>query len=102
MRCIWTAPGTRSTTIRGIWAAFGLQPHRSETFKLSSDPLFVDKVRDIVGLYLSSISSLNTPEGGIGSGASFPQSHGPTGSAGALLTRQSDHWAIRPVRSCRG
>jgi hypothetical protein len=34
-------------------AAFGLQPHRSETFKLSSDPLFVDKVRDIVGLYLS-------------------------------------------------
>ena len=33
--------------------AFGLQPHRSETFKLSSDPLFVEKVRDIVGLYLS-------------------------------------------------
>ena len=41
------------TTIRRIWNAFGLQPHRSETFKLSSDPLFVDKVRDIVGLYLS-------------------------------------------------
>ena len=37
----------------GIWTAFGLQPHRSQTFKLSSDPLFVDKVRDIVGLYLS-------------------------------------------------
>ena len=36
-----------------IWGAFGLQPHRSETFKLSSDPHFVDKVRDIVGLYLS-------------------------------------------------
>jgi transposase len=35
-----------------IWRAFGLQPHRQETFKLSSDPLFVDKVRDIVGLYL--------------------------------------------------
>ncbi len=34
-------------------AAFGLQPHRSQTFKLSTDPLFVDKVRDIVGLYLS-------------------------------------------------
>jgi transposase len=41
------------TTIRRIWAAFGLQPHRSETFKLSSDPLFVDKVQDIVGLYMS-------------------------------------------------
>lgn len=41
------------TTIRRIWTAFGLQPHRSETFKLSTDPLFVDKVQDIVGLYMS-------------------------------------------------
>src|ERR1700738_3263828 len=40
-------------TIGRIWRAFGLQPHRSETFKLSRDPLFIDKVRDIVGLYLS-------------------------------------------------
>jgi putative transposase len=38
------------TTVRRIWSAFGLQPHRSETFKLSCDPLFVDKVQDIVGL----------------------------------------------------
>ena len=45
--------GLSHTTIRRIWNAFGLQPHRSETFKLSSDPLFVDKVQDIVGLYLS-------------------------------------------------
>jgi len=45
--------GLSHTTIRRIWAAFGLQPHRQQTFKLSSDPLFVDKVRDIVGLYLS-------------------------------------------------
>ena len=45
--------GFSHTTIRRMWAAFGLQPHRSHTFKLSSDPLFVDKVRDIVGLYLS-------------------------------------------------
>src|SRR5262249_3930159 len=36
-----------------IWHAFALQPHRSETFKLSQDPLFIDKVRDIVGLYLA-------------------------------------------------
>jgi transposase len=35
-----------------IWRAFGLQPHRTETFKLSKDPLFIEKVRDIVGLYL--------------------------------------------------
>jgi hypothetical protein len=47
-----TATGFSHPTIRRIWSAFGLQSHRSETFKLSSDPLFVDKVRDIVGLYL--------------------------------------------------
>ncbi len=45
--------GLSHTTIRRIWTAFGLQPHRQQNFKLSSDPLFVDKVRDIVGLYLS-------------------------------------------------
>ena len=45
--------GLSHTTIRRIWAAFSVQPHRSETFKLSGDPLFVDKVRDIIGLYLS-------------------------------------------------
>lgn len=43
---------SRSAILR-IWHAFGLQPHRTATFKLSSDPLFVDKVRDVVGLYLS-------------------------------------------------
>ena len=53
IRSMATATGFSHTTIRRIWAAFGLQPHRSETFKLSSDPLFVDKVRDSVGLYLS-------------------------------------------------
>jgi len=47
------AVGHSPSTIHRIWQAFGLQPHRSETFKLSSDPLFVEKVRDIVGLYLS-------------------------------------------------
>ena len=40
-------------TVSRIWRAFGLQPHRTETFKLSSDPFFVEKVRDIVGLYLN-------------------------------------------------
>lgn len=40
------------TAIARIWKAFALQPHRVETFKLSKDPLFIDKVRDIVGLYL--------------------------------------------------
>ena len=40
------------TAVSRIWRAFGLQPHRQETFKLSTDPLFVEKTRDIVGLYM--------------------------------------------------
>ena len=44
--------GLSQTAVSRIWRAFGLQPHRQETFKLSSDPFFVEKVRDIVGLYL--------------------------------------------------
>lgn len=46
------AAGLSRMAIHRIWRAFGLQPHRSETFKLSTDPLLVEKVRDIVGLYL--------------------------------------------------
>ena len=53
LRTMAKAVGHAPSTIHRIWQAFGLQPHRSETFKLSSDPLFVEKVRDIVGLYLS-------------------------------------------------
>ena len=44
--------GMSQASISRIWRAFGLQPHRAESFKLSTDPLFVEKVRDIVGLYL--------------------------------------------------
>ena len=45
--------GMSQSAISRIWRAFVLQPHRSETFKLSKDPLFIEKVRDIVGLYLN-------------------------------------------------
>jgi transposase len=45
--------GLSHMTISRIWRAFGLQPHRSESFKLSPDPLLVEKVRDIVGLYMN-------------------------------------------------
>ena len=51
-RSMAQASGLSHMTIQRIWKAFGLEPHRSETFKLSSDPQFVEKVRDIVGLYL--------------------------------------------------
>ena len=47
------ATGLSHMTISRIWRAFGLKPHRTETFKLSPDPLLIDKVRDIVGLYLN-------------------------------------------------
>lgn len=52
LRSMAAAVGHAPSTIQRIWKAFGLQPHRAETFKLSADPLFVEKVRDIVGLYL--------------------------------------------------
>lgn len=48
--------GLSRNTVHRIWRAFALQPHRTETFKLSTDPLFIEKVRDIVGL------SLNPPD----------------------------------------
>ncbi|MGW0065808.1 IS630 family transposase, partial [Streptosporangium sandarakinum] len=44
--------GMSQSTVSRVWRAFGLQPHRVEEFKLSTDPYFVDKVHDVVGLYL--------------------------------------------------
>jgi len=51
-RSMARACGLSQTAVARIWRAFALQPHRVDTFKLSKDPLFVEKVRDIVGLYL--------------------------------------------------
>ena len=51
-RSMARASGLSPATVGRIWQAFALMPHRVETFKLSCDPLFVEKVRDIVGLYL--------------------------------------------------
>ena len=44
--------GLSKSTVGRIWRAFGLKPHQVETFKLSTDPQFIDKVRDVVGLYV--------------------------------------------------
>lgn len=52
IRSLAKQAGLSRSTVGRIWRAFALQPHRSETFKLSKDPLFIDKVRDIVGLYM--------------------------------------------------
>ena len=53
LRGMAQATGLSRMTISRIWHAFGLPPHRSETFKLSPDPLLIEKVRDIVGLYMN-------------------------------------------------
>src|SRR3954449_1908784 len=47
------AAGMSQTAVGRIWRSFGLKPHPRETFKLSTDPFFVEKVRDVVGLYMS-------------------------------------------------
>jgi len=52
-RSMAAATGMSRATVGRIWRAFGLQPHRTETFKLSTDPQLIEKVRDIVGLYLN-------------------------------------------------
>jgi hypothetical protein len=51
-RMLAAKTGLSQSTISRIWRAVGLKPHRTESFQLSSDPLLVDKVRDIVGLTL--------------------------------------------------
>src|ERR1700732_5475533 len=53
LRGMARASGLSVSTVQRIWRAFGLQPHRLETFKLSTDPDFVAKVRDVVGLYVA-------------------------------------------------
>jgi transposase len=58
-RSMAKATGMSQSAVSRIWRAFGLKPHLVETFKLSPDPLFVEKVRDIVGLYI------NPPEGAL-------------------------------------
>jgi transposase len=50
-RSMAAATGISRPTVHRIWRAYGLQPHRTESFKLSNDPQFIEKVRDIVGLY---------------------------------------------------
>ena len=56
-RSMADATGVSKSTVHRVWTAFNIQPHRQKHFKLSTDPFFAEKVRDIVGLYL------NPPEG---------------------------------------
>ena len=53
VRSMGEETGLTKDAVHRIWPTFGLQPHRTQNFKLSTDPFFVDKVRDVVGLYLN-------------------------------------------------
>jgi transposase len=62
-RTMAQAIGMSQSAVSRIWRAFSLQPHRVETFKLSADPFFVEKVRDVVGLYLEEGKLVRPPVG---------------------------------------
>ncbi|HEY2486826.1 MAG TPA: helix-turn-helix domain-containing protein [Candidatus Binataceae bacterium] len=83
VRSAAAASGISKSTVARYFALFGVQPHRSKSFKLSTDPFFLEKVRDVVGLYL------NTPDQAVGAvrGRKEPGTGAgahPTGSADGL------------------
>ena len=86
-RSMAAACGLSPATVQRLWRAFGLKPHRVEAFKLSSDPEFVEKVRDIVGLYLAPrcwpTSSGIMPSRGRSAGPSRPTRSWPASDASA-------------------
>jgi transposase len=103
--------GLSRSTVGRIWKAFGLKPHQVETFKLSTDPQFVDKVRDVVGLYvdppekagegLGVVRGREVPDPGagpVGSGVADDARHART--AHPRLPPPWDHHAVR--RAGRG
>lgn len=53
IRSLARTVGASQTTVSRVWRAYGIKPHLVDSFKLSPDPLFIDKVHDIVGLYLN-------------------------------------------------
>jgi transposase len=86
--------GLSRSTVSRIWQAFALQPHRSETFKLSKDPLFIEKVRDIVGALLEparpcsgAVRGREIADSSVGSD--------PTAAAHAARTSRTPHPRLR-------
>ena len=96
-RSMAEACGLSQSSVSHIWRAFALQPHRSETFKLSKDPLFIEKVRDIVGLYLHPLSFPRFRGHYLKGGYDVPNAktkYGQTGTAGVLSGVQG--WGCSP------
>ena len=88
------ASGLSRSAVHRIWRAFALQPHPVETLKLSADPLFIEKVRDIVGLYLQppiapgAVCRREEPDPGARSDpAALADAAGPSGAADPRLPR---------------
>ena len=95
-RSMAKACGLSAATVSRIWRAFGLKPHRCETFKLSRDPLFIEKVRDVVGLYLPSARA----RGGVVRGREAADSSvgaQPAGTADASRPRRAAHPRLPPA-----
>jgi transposase len=110
-RAMAARSGLSQSSVGRIWRAFGLQPHRAETFKLSKDPLFVDKVRDIVGFVPESPRpcprALRRREvadlGARSHAAVAAHATGPSGAPHPRLGAARDHLAVcRARREDRG
>ena len=93
-RSIAERSGLSKSTIGRIWRTFELKPHRADTFKLSKDPLFVEKVFDVVGLYLQPESAVvlcvdsrgwPAPDPSGGSSAEFWSGHLPQNTLAPLV-----------------
>ena len=100
-RSMAKAAGLSQSAISRIWRAFALQPHRVETFKLSKDPLFIDKVRDIVGLYVihrigaRALCGREEPNSSPGSHRADAAAAGrPAGTANARLPAPRHHLTL--------
>jgi putative transposase len=106
--------GISKSTVQRYLALFGVQPHRSRSFTLSTDPLFVEKVRDIAGLYLnppdkalvlcvdekSQIQALERTQPAIPTGLGYVEGS-RTATSGTGPPRSSQHSTSAPARSSR-
>ena len=114
-RTLAKATGLSHGTIARIWRAFGLQPHRTKTFTLSPDPLLVEKVRDVVGLYLhppdhalvlcvdekSQIQALGwRPPSGSSSTPAMPPASRSSGRKAPMRSWRASHGSLNAPWSC--
>ena len=84
--------GLSKSTVQRVWSAFGIQPHRQKNFKLSTDPFFVEKVHDIVGLYL-----LNPPDHAMGCALTRRARRRPSNALNPFCLSGSDMWKASPT-----